>query len=55
MVFFGPLGPQGSNLIRYLQSTPEMPPIGEDMNPASWMLSEYCIMNMHAGQFRGHG
>lgn len=36
--YFGPLGHRGAELVRYLESCPDVSPKPRRMNPASWML-----------------
>jgi len=38
VVFFGPLGPNSSNLKGYFLAQPGTPPLAPGMNPATWML-----------------
>ncbi|CAK4186149.1 unnamed protein product [Aphanomyces euteiches] len=40
-VYFGELGQNSSNLINYFTRIPDLPPLLEDANPATWMLE--CI------------
>jgi ABC-type multidrug transport system permease subunit len=37
-VYFGPLGEEGADLVRYLEALPGVAPLPSGVNPASWML-----------------
>eukprot|EP00981_Chlorochromonas_danica_P012641 scaffold5237_cov170-Ochromonas_danica.AAC.17 len=38
VVYFGPIGEQGRDLIGYFESAPNVTPIPSQVNPATWML-----------------
>jgi hypothetical protein len=37
-VYFGPLGPECSELISYFNAAPGVEPLGQGQNPANWVL-----------------
>jgi ABC-type multidrug transport system ATPase subunit/ABC-type multidrug transport system permease subunit len=40
LAYIGPTGKMSQDLISYLEGIPAITPIGEDVNPANWMLDE---------------
>ena len=37
-IYAGPLGKESADLVAYFSSLPNIPPIKEGINPATWML-----------------
>ena len=46
-VYYGPLGPKGRSLIKYIEAIPGVTRCPHRMNPASWMVRSVLVFCMY--------